>query len=276
MVLIADSGSTKCDWLGHDSKGIGIFQKRTIGVNPMLLSDMEIETVIQEVRKDIPQGVSRVEFYCAGGNHDESKSRLGDLFQKHFPQANVLVADDLEMAVKCGQGLPGVVCILGTGSNSCFFDGAQIHKRLPDLGFHVMDEGSGNYFGRELLRSHAYGYMPTDLRKIFGDQYDLEDNTIVKELYHGDNPSSYLANFAQFMVQYQEHVFMQGMIKDGVDKVFEHVLGPYKKEMQRHPIYFIGSIAFYLQKTIQNEARKRGYDTVFFIKNPIQYFTTLS
>lgn len=140
----------------------------------MLLSDVEIETVFQEVKKDIPQCVSKVEFFCAGGNHEESKSGLGNLFQKHFPKAKIFVADDLEMAARSTRGLPGVVCILGTGSNSCFFDGVQTHKRLPDLGYHVMDEGSGNYFGRELLRSYAYRYMPVDLRKIFEDQYDLQ------------------------------------------------------------------------------------------------------
>ncbi|KAB5490638.1 hypothetical protein [Flagellimonas hadalis] len=96
-------------------------------------------------------------------------------------------------------------------------------------------------------------------------------NTLVKELYHGDNPSPYLANFAQFMIQHQDHLFMQEVIKDGIDKVFEHVLRPYREEMECCPIYFVGSIAFYLQEVIQHEAHKKGYNTVHFIQKPIEY-----
>ncbi len=271
MILIADSGSTKCDWHLYDRGNNKVFQKRTIGINPMILSDVEIRFVLQQVRTDIPMEVHRVEFYCAGGSHEESKHRLIGLFHECFSRARVLIEDDLEMAAKCTKGGPGVLCILGTGSNSCFFDGKNLHRRLPDLGYQVMDEGSGNYYGRELLRGYAYGYMPDGLRERFEESHDLRDNAILKELYNGENPSSYLANFAQFLIWNQEHAFMKGLIKKGVDKVFEHVLGPYHLEMEEHPVFFIGSIAFFLQSTIREEAYRRGYGTVYFIRKPIEY-----
>lgn len=271
MILIADSGSTKCDWHLYDEKNNKLFQKRTIGINPMILSDVEIRFVLQQVRTDILFEVTRVEFYCAGGNHEESKHRLIGLFRECFYKAKVLIEDDLEMAAKCIKGDAGVLCILGTGSNSCFFDGSNLHKRLPDLGYQVMDEGSGNFYGRELLRSYAYGYMPDELRKSFECAYNLHADIMVNELYNGENPSSYLAKFAQFLIQHKEHIFIKKLIKNGVDKVFEHVLKPYRIEMKKHPTYFVGSIAFFLQNDITEEAYGRGYDSVYFIRKPIEY-----
>lgn len=271
MILIADSGSTKCDWHLYDEKYNKLFQKRTVGINPMILSDVEIRFILQQVKTDIPLEITRVEFYCAGGNHEESKHRLAGLFHECFSQAQVLIEDDLEVAARCIKGGSGVLCILGTGSNSCFFDGVYLHKRLPDLGYLVMDIGSGNYYGKELLRSYAYGYMPSELKERFESIYDLHDNVVLKELYNGENPSAYLANFAQFLIQYQEHVFLRKLIKNGVNKVFEHVLGPYHMEMKKHPIYFIGSIAFFLQGAIKKEAKRRGYPSIHFIRKPMDY-----
>lgn len=271
MVLIADSGSTKCDWHVYNTSGVRLFQRRTTGINPMIHSDDDIEAVLQGLKEHLEDGISRVEFYCAGGKDYSSQQRLSRIFQKYFNHAQVQIADDLGMAVKCTKGKPGVVCILGTGSNSCFFDGTEIHKRLPDLGYQVMDLGSGNYFGRKLLRSYAYGYMPSDLMKEFGDRYDLKGKVILQELYHGENPSSYLANFAKFMIENHGHPFFWSIIDDGLEKVFEYVLGPYQYEMKRHPLYFIGSIAFHLQDFLREKAKVKGYETIHFMDKPIKY-----
>ncbi len=276
MVLIADSGSTKCDWQVYDTTGSMMFQKRTIGINPIIHSDGDICSVLQELKNDMPNEISQIEFYCAGGKNAESKQRLIQIFGQFFKQAQVKIEDDLGMAVKCTKGLPGVVCILGTGANSCFFDGAKVHKRLPDLGYQIMDLGSGNYYGRELLRSYAYGYMPVDLRKSFEKRYDLEDRGILRELYHGENPSSYLASFAKFMIENNKHPFMLSLIREGMEKVFTHVLGPYQFEMKRHPIYFVGSIAFYLQNAIQNKAEAHNFNRIHFIGKPLEYLSVVS
>lgn len=276
MVLIADSGSTKCDWQVYNTAGSVMFQKRTIGINPMIHSDDDIDSVLQELKSIMPHEISQIEFYCAGGEHPESQHRLIKIFGQYFKRARVTIEDDLGIAVKCTKGLPGVVCILGTGANSCFFDGAKIHKRLPDLGYQIMDLGSGNYYGRELLRSYAYGYMPSDLRKTFEDRYNLETKAILRELYYGENPSSYLANFAKFMIANNNHPFMLSLLREGVDKVFTHVLGPYHFEMKRYPIYFVGSIAFYLQNAIQDKAKAHTFNRIHFIGKPLEYLSVVS
>lgn len=271
MVLIADSGSTKCDWHVYNASGVRLLKRRTKGINPMIHSDDDIERILQGLKEDIGDGISLVEFYCAGGKNDRSQQRLSRILRKYFNNAQVQIADDLEMAVKCTGGKPGVVCILGTGSNSCFFDGTKIHKRLPDLGYQVMDLGSGNYFGRELLRSYAYGYMPSDLMEEFGNRYDLNGKVVLQELYHGENPSSYLANFAKFMIENHEHPFFRSIVEDGFEKVFDYVLGPYWYEMKRHPLYFIGSIAFYLQDLLRAKAKVYSCSAVHFIGKPLEY-----
>ncbi|MBR9855779.1 MAG: N-acetylglucosamine kinase [Algicola sp.] len=273
MILIADSGSTKCDWHVYNKTGAKVFQKRTNGINPIIHSDDDIASVIQVLKDDIPDEILQVEFYCAGGKNEASQQRLIRIFQEYFKQVKVRIEDDLGMAVKCTGGLPGVVCILGTGTNSCFFDGTKIHKRLPDLGYQVMDLGSGNYYGRELLRSYAYGYMPPGLKEKFENRYDLKSEVILQELYHGENPSSYLANFAKFMIENYEHSFLQGIIAEGVEKVFDHVLAPYRREMEQYPLYFIGSIAFYLQDFLREKAKANGYEKVHFISKPIDYLS---
>ncbi|NDV16567.1 N-acetylglucosamine kinase [Muricauda sp. TY007] len=276
MVLIADSGSTKCDWQVYNKMGDMVFQKSTNGINPMIHSDDDILLVLQELKNDILIEISQIEFYCAGGKNEESQQRLTRVFHQLFKRAQVRIEDDLGMAVKCTKGVPGVVCILGTGSNSCFFDGTKIHKRLPDLGYQVMDLGSGNYFGRELLRSYAYGYMPHDLMEKFGNRYDLESKVILQELYRGENPSSYLANFARFMIENHEHPFHLAMIEKGMEKVFDYVLRPYQYEIKRHPLYFIGSIAFHLQDHLREKAKVQGYEAIHFIDKPIKYLSVAS
>ncbi len=273
MVLIADSGSTKCDWQVCDKAGTTVIQKRTNGINPMIHSDNDIELILKELKNDVPYEILQVEFYCAGGKNEESQQRLTRIFHQFFKQAEVRIEDDLGVAVKCTKGVPGVVCILGTGANSCFFDGTNIHKRLPDLGYQIMDLGSGNYFGRELLRSYAYGYMPTDLMKKFENIYNLNSKVILQELYNGENPSSYLASFARFMIENHEHRFFQSMIADGLEKVFDYVLGPYQFEIQQHPLYFIGSIAFHLQDLIKEKAKEYNCEAIRFIGKPIAYLS---
>ncbi len=271
MVLIADSGSTKCDWHVYNTSGTRLLKRSTKGINPMIHSDDDIEKILRGLKENIENEISLVEFYCAGGKDDNSQQRLSRIFRKYFNHAQVQIDDDLGMAVKCTNRKPGVVCILGTGSNSCFFDGTKIHKRLPDLGYQVMDLGSGNYFGRELLRSYAYGYMPSDLMEEFGNRYDLKDKIVLQELYHGENPSSYLANFAKFMIENHNHPFFRSIIEDGLEKVFECVLGPYQYEMKQHPMYFIGSIAFHLQDFLREKAKEKEYGTIHFMDRPIKY-----
>lgn len=120
MVLIADSGSTKCDWHVYNTSGVRLLKRSTKGINPMIHSDDDIEKILRGVKEDIEDEISLVEFYCAGGKDDSSQQRLSRMFRKYFNYAQVQIADDLGMAVKCTNGKPGVVCVLGTGSNSCF------------------------------------------------------------------------------------------------------------------------------------------------------------
>ncbi|WP_220114091.1 hypothetical protein [Flagellimonas abyssi] len=271
MILVADCTASKCDWHLLDANRIGLCEKRTMGLNPMIASEMEIRSLVQELNGSFRlHRISRVEFYCTGGKQAVPQNILLGFFQEYAPDIKVVVEEDLDLAVKCKGGSPAVVCILDGNTKSCFYDGLELHKRLPDFGCPIMDDGSSVYFGRELLRNYVFGVMPESLRRNLEDCYGLDDSEILQEIYHGTNPSGYLANFGWFLIQNQEHPFIKAMIQIGICKVFDHILEPYDKELKALPLHFIGDLAYSLKDSIKVEAYKRGYGTVFFTQSPME------
>lgn len=242
-----------------------------MGLNPMIASEMEIRSLVKELNGSFRlHRVSRVEFYCTGGEQAVPQSILLELFQRYSPNVAVIVREDLELAVSCKGGSPAVVCILDCNAKSCFYDGLELHKRLPDFGCPIMDDGSSAYFGRELLRSYVFGLMPETLKNIFEDCYNLDDSEILEELYHGINPSGYLANYSWFLIQNQEHPFINAMIQIGVCKLFDLILHSYDKELKAFPLHFLGELAYSIKNLLKEEAYKRGYGTVFFTRSPME------
>jgi len=164
---------------------------------------------------------------------------------------------------------PAVVCILGTGSNCCYFNGTSIHSKAPSLGFLVMDEGSGNYFGKELLKAYYYKQMPKKLRISFENQFDLKDKKVLKKLYQSKTPNKYLASFAIFLFENIAHSFMKKIVDDGMARFIENHILQYSKELETVPLYFVGSIAFYAKEYIEKQLNKRGLNGASFVQRPI-------
>lgn len=156
MILIADSGSTKCDWMLIDANKNIKRKIRTQGLNPLLLNTSQIKDVLYQSKDlaNINLKIKTVLFYGAGCGAYNTKAPLLQLFSTFFPNAKVLIEEDLIAAVHGSTKEPAVVCILGTGSNCCFFDGNRIHTKQASLGYMVMDECSGNYFGKKLLNTY--------------------------------------------------------------------------------------------------------------------------
>ncbi|MEC7771789.1 MAG: hypothetical protein VX798_11435 [Bacteroidota bacterium] len=271
MILVADCTASKCDWHLLDANRVVLCEKRTRGLNPMIASKTEIRSLVRELKGSFRlHRISQVEFYCTGGKEAVPQNILLGLFREHAPNIKVIVEEDLDLAVKCKGGLPAVVCILDGNARSCFYDGLELHKRLPDFGCPIMDDGSSVYFGRELIRSYVFGVMPESLRRNLEDCYELDDSGILEAVYQGTNPSGYLANFRWFLIQNQEHPFIKAMIKLGICKVFDHILEPYDKELKALPLHFIGELAYSLKDLLKEEAYKRGYGTVFFTQSPMK------
>jgi N-acetylglucosamine kinase-like BadF-type ATPase len=271
MTLTADSGSTKCDWiLSNEETGI-VFKTRTKGLNPKLLNKNQILEIIRESPElfHSKETITNVNFYGAGCGDQKSKDVITEILNDVFTNALIEVDEDLLAAVHGTTDKQGVICIVGTGSNSCYFDGVQIERRVTSLGFMVMDDGSGNYFGKKLLRAFFYDKMPLILKDKFSKAYNLNENFVLENLYEKENVSSYLAQYAEFLIENRSDPFIEKIIKEGVFEIFENLITPYDNELKKVPLHFVGSIAYFLQDAILLEANIRSYKIGSFVRSPI-------
>ncbi|MEP3922163.1 BadF/BadG/BcrA/BcrD ATPase family protein, partial [Nonlabens ulvanivorans] len=166
MILITDSGSTKCDWIALDNNGEQLFKVKTGGMNPAILTIEELPLRILESEELVAHKdqVEQLFFYGAGCGTEKPRLALENLLKNYFSNAQVTVKEDTAAAVYAAVGdEPGIVCILGTGSNCCFSDGDTIEQRVVSLGYTLMDEASGNWYGKNLLRDYGFKNMPSDL-----------------------------------------------------------------------------------------------------------------
>ncbi len=270
MILIADGGSTKVDWIALDSsKKIG-FKTRTKGLNPAILSKEQLKTRLEnnfELTQKAGQ-VQKVYFYGAGCGTPKPAEKLQVVLQEQFPNADIFVAEDMMAAVFAASGgAEAIVCILGTGSNSCYFDGHKIHQNVSSLGYILMDEASGNYFGKKLIQDYYYNKMPAEIANVFARKYNLDADEIKRNLYQSDSPNAYLGQFAEFMFNHKETTYMQSLIREGFKEFFEKRILPYKKS--NVPVYFIGSIAYFFKPILQEVATSYGYQIAEVIRRPI-------
>ena len=277
MILIVDSGSTKSDWIAIDSKtGNNFFERqRTSGLNPAIISKFEAIDIINK-NKIITNHRLRVEyvfFYGAGCGTVEASRMLKNVLKSIFSNAKVSVKEDTYAAVFstiASKASPAVVCILGTGSNCTYFDGKKVQQRVVSLGYSVMDDASGNYFGRQLLRDYYFDFMPHDFKLMFETRYNINADYIKKNLYKKPNPNAYLAKFAEFLVLNRESDYVQSVIKKGLRSFVKTMILQYEDEIKTVPVHFAGSIAFFLQEEIKEIAMEFGFKIGNFQRRPIE------
>jgi N-acetylglucosamine kinase-like BadF-type ATPase len=271
MIFIADGGSTKCDWLLLDYDGNQILKTRTKGLNPAVFKPDVLKERLHENEDlaNVKSKVKRVDFYGAGCGTPTPTKVLHDILQDYFPDAEINVDEDMVAAAFAATNEPGIVCILGTGSNSCFFDGKKVHMEVESLGFILMDEASGNYFGKRLIRDYYYKYMGEDMSREFERRYDLRADTIKNNVYKQENPNTYLAHFAEFIFTSEErNGYFYKLIYEGMEKFIERRVMCYKNA-QNVPIHFIGSIAFFSEDIIRDVAKRYHLNIGNIIRRPI-------
>ena len=272
MIFVVDSGSTKTDWIALDDSGKVLFSTQTLGLNPQVLpSTILTERIINNY--DIYQNrekVSKVFFYGAGCGVESPARRIEKVFSEIFSTTNFSILEDTYAAVYATvkPNEPAVVCILGTGSNCTYFDGKEIEQKITSLGYVLMDEASGNFFGKQLIRSYYFKKMPKALAEKFGEQYDLSPDSIKENVYRKENPNTYLAKFAQFIIKHKEVPEMKSLILDGLQRFISHQILQFK-DAKEVPIHFIGSIAFYLKDEISEALKKNDLSLGNVVKRPI-------
>lgn len=276
MILIVDSGSTKCDWLAINREGEQVLEKqRTKGLNPAILSEEKLRKRINknQVLIENSNEVSYLFFYGAGCGTDKPRKQLEAVLEDIFPNAEVLVREDTYAAVYstiANNNEAAVVCILGTGSNCSYYDGNDVHQKVKSLGYSIMDDASGNYYGRQLVRDYYFNNMPEDLKVSFAERYNMESDHIKHNLYKESNPNAYLANFAEFMFLNKESDYVQTLIKEGIKLFTRNCIMQYKEVLDKVPVHFAGSIAFYAQDEIREIAQEMGFTVGNFQRRPIE------
>lgn len=271
MIIIADGGSTKCDWILLDENGNQQFKTRTKGLNPAVFEVVTLKSRLEESEdlKSIKPQIKRVDFYGAGCGTPTPRNNLKSILTDFFPDTEVNVEEDMLAAALAATNEPGIVCILGTGSNSCFFDGEKIHMEVESLGYVLMDEASGNYFGKRLIRDYYYKFMGDDMSREFAKRYDLDADTIKYNVYKNDNPNTYLATFAEFIFTSEErNGYFYKLIYEGMEKFIERRVMCYKNA-QNVPIHFIGSIAYFSEDIIKDVAKRYHLNIGNIIRRPI-------
>jgi N-acetylglucosamine kinase-like BadF-type ATPase len=254
MRLLVDSGSTKADWIAIDEDGKVLFTTQTLGLNPEILEGEEIIERIND-RFDILQNKDKAThlfFYGAGCGTDRMKINLSRVFQEYFSNAIISVHEDTYAAVYATtpKGEEAIVSILGTGSNCSYFDGKVLHQKVQSLGYIVMDDCSGNVFGKELIRKYYFNKMPKELAVEFEKEYNLDPDFIKNKLYKEPNPNAYLATFAKFLIQNKEHEFCKKIIFKGMKSFIKNYIKQFDN-CKEVPVHFVGSIAFYLKDELQ-------------------------
>ncbi len=272
MILIADSGSTKTSWIlqaaGHKPQQIG-----TSGINPFYQPKGSIVNILNTELLPSINGHGQPEavyFYGAGCSQEDKIMVLVDSLREVFAKAHIEVDHDMMGAARalCGKEA-GIACILGTGSNSCLFDGVNIIDNVPSLGFIIGDEGGGGYIGRKLLQSYFYRELPDDLRVMLEAKFDMERSTVLNQIYGKETPSKYVAEFAGFLTENNTHPYVHTLLyKSFMEFLTRHVLK--YENFGNLPIHFTGSIAHFNKDILLEAMDSLVLKPGKFIREPIE------
>ncbi len=272
MILIADSGSTKCDWVLLDSFGEVILRTSTLGLNPAVLPTEELISIIKS-NPDlvaISDKVTLVDLYGAGCGTETPKQNLKNILENLFNNALVTVQEDMMAAVYSVTTTPSIVCILGTGSNSCYFDGENAHLATESLGYIIMDEAAGNFYGKQLIRDYFYNNMPTEIALQFETQFNLSPDEIKMNLYKKPNPNAYLASFAKFIFTTPDQdAYFYNLLSVGVSKFIQNHILCYE-QATKVPIHFIGSIAYFSEDIIKESFKNHNLQLGTILQKPME------
>lgn len=270
IILVADCGSTKTDWT-LSSREYGILEVHTLGINPVRDSqDAIFRVVAEELVPQLPADCQPAEifFYGAGCMQPYSQT-VHNVLQQIFPQASIQVESDLLGAARALCGCrPGIACILGTGANSCLYDGQSITAHVSPLGFILGDEGSGAVLGRTLLGNLLKGIFPQEMRLEFEREYGLTEPDIIDRVYRQPQPNRFLASLVPFINRHRQHPQVHAMLVEAFRQFLSRNVRAYGHA--ELPVNFVGGIAFSFGEELAEAARAEGMKIGRILRGPIQ------
>ncbi len=269
-ILIADSGSTKAEWCYISNGRKKIIE--TQGASPYFLNENQLVSLLQHellpgLKEKVPD---KIFFYGTGCAAAANRAMVKRAIKKIFPRARIQVEHDLTGAARalCGKK-KGIVAILGTGSNSGYYNGRKIIRNSPGLGYVLGDEGSGAYLGKKVLQYFLYKIFDEDLHEIFKKKYQIGAAEILDAVYKRPLPNRYIAGFTLFLAENRGHFMIENIVEDGLWDFFSNHLARYPESGQI-PVYFTGSVAFGFKDILQELCKNFGWQAGKFLAKPME------
>jgi glucosamine kinase len=278
MILIADSGSTKCDWVLKNAEGAS-WEFQTIGYNPLFHPEERILNALLEKREiqEFKDQIERIYYFGAGTSTPMASEAMANTLKKVFTEAQTVktMTDMYGAALAAYNGSKGIACILGTGANACVYDGKIINTQKPALGYILGDEASGAYFGKQLISAFLYEVLPPEIQNDFEVQFNLKKADIIQAVYQQERPNVFLASFMPFIHKHRSHPFFQLMLSRAFRK-FLLVQVTCFKGFREVPVHFVGSVAWFFQEEIKREVERLNIISGQFISKPINQLKLLN
>lgn len=273
-ILIAESGSTKTDWCYLSGGKKKNFQ--TQGINPFFLQETEIISIFRnEIRLSLSKNpIDEIHFYGAGINSDDKKQLIERSLKQYFGLRKVHSYSDMLAAARatCNHE-KGIACILGTGSNSCYFNGKKIAFKTAALGYVLGDEGGGTHLGKKVLQYYLHGIFDQDLMDAFDDTFRTNTETILEHIYRKPFANRYIAQFTSFIFAHRGHYMIENIAEDCVNDFFINHLLRYP-QVWKVPVHFSGSVSFYLKDILQNLCTQYGIQCGQIVQKPLKGLVT--
>jgi len=273
MILLADSGGSKTDWRLLKKDGT-IGQASGPGYNPYYQPVDDLKKNINEILlPQVQESVTKIYFYGAGVSSIKNQLTIKSAFLEYFPESQIEIGWDLLAAARalCGHE-PGIACIMGTGSNSCLYDGKEIIGNVANLGWILADEGSGANIGRKFLVDYLRNKMPAELAKQFKTRFPLTREEFLEKVYQQEKPSAFLASFAKFIFQHLKDPYCYKLIYDSFSEFYENNVMQYDN-YKNLKVHFTGSISFYFSDVLRQVANDKGITVKNILEGPIAGLT---
>ena len=276
MIAVVYSGSHYAHWRLAE-KGRTIASFKTNGINPYFNDE---KLILQLLNKNInlihhAEEIKRIYFFGAGASTTDLQQTIQNAFSAFFKNGKVTVEHDITAAaIACCKNSPGIVSICGSGSNAAWYDGRKVKPNNYGLGYILADEGSGNWLGRQLIKSFMNETLPEHLRKKFVHKYDADRTNLLEKVYRQKQPALFLSSFNDFYLDNRDDVYLQNVIKKGFSKLINTYLLPLHQQHPEASIHFAGSVAANFQEHLYEVAADSKLTIGNIIKEPINNLLT--